>query len=113
MLKPAEYIVSQKFTTREKRLLFRLRSRTLELKGNFPGQFQDLICRTCGLADETQCHLRLCEAIASKLGYVQQQISDLDEHLIYGNAEEQAVIVKVFSDILEARDALLSSSPSS
>ena len=113
MLKPAEYIVSQKFTTREKRLLFRLRSRTLELKGNFPGQFQDLICRTCGLADETQHHLLQCEAITSKLGYVQQQISDLDEHLIYGNAEEQAVIVKVFSDILEARDALLSSSPSS
>ena len=112
LLKPADYIVSQNFTTREKRLLFRLRSRTLEIKGNFPGQFQDLICKTCGLADETQCHLLQCEAIASKLGYVQQQISDFDEHLIYGNSEEQTVFVKVFSDILEARDALLSSTPS-
>ena len=36
-LKQAEYIQNSTFTTREKRLLFKLRSKTLDVKQNFPG----------------------------------------------------------------------------
>ena len=111
-LKTAEYLTSPLFTTREKRLLFRLRSRTLEVKANFPGQNQDQICRTCGKADETQSHLLQCEAIVAKLGIVQSQESDLNEYFIFGSAEQQTKIVKVYSDILEAREILLSPTPS-
>ena len=84
----------------------------MEVKANFPGQNQDQICRTCGKADETQSHLLQCEAIVAKLGIVQSQESDLNEYFIFGSAEQQTKIVKVYSDILEAREILLSPTPS-
>ena len=111
-LKTAEYLTSPLFTTTEKRLLFRLRSRTLEVKANFPGQNQDRICRTCEKADETQSHLLQCEAIVAKLGIVQSQESDLNENFIFGSTEQQTKIVKMYSDILEAREILLPPTPS-
>ena len=43
-LKPCEYILNSTFTTREKRLLFKLRSRTLDVKQHFPGLNKDPWC---------------------------------------------------------------------
>ena len=53
-LKTAEYILSPKFSFKEKILLFKLRSRTLDIKGNFKKQHRDPWCISCGLYEETQ-----------------------------------------------------------
>ena len=111
-IKMADYLQSAKFTTREKRLLFKLRSRTLDVKGNFPGQFKDLLCHCCNLAEETQSHLLQCEQLVSKLQYLKEDKTNLNEMYIYGNLEQQEIIVRIYSDILEARDNLLIAFPS-
>ena len=111
-LKIADYLQSDRFTTREKRLLFKLRSKTLDVKGNFPGQFKDLVCRCCNMAQETQSHLLQCKELISKLQYLEENSTNQNEMFIYGNLEQQERIVKIYSDILEVRDSLVTAIPS-
>ena len=56
-LEVADYIKHPTFSTTEKMLLFKLRSKTLDVKANFPGVNRSLWCKTCGLFTETQSHL--------------------------------------------------------
>ena len=105
-VKTAEYLLSSNFTSREKRLLFKLRSKTLDVKQNFPGQNRNSWCSSCGLFPETQSHLLQCTEITPKLGYLHGKTSKLNENLVYGNINQQQMIVKIYSDILEVRDNL-------
>ena len=106
-VKEAEYIKNSNFNTDEKRLLFKLRSQTLDVKKNFPGVHKNLWCRTCGLFTETQSHLLQCPAIVVNLSYLIGP-SKLEEKHIYGNWLQQKSIVKIYSEILEIREKLLS-----
>ena len=105
-LKLAAYIQNPTFTTREKRLLFKLRSKTLDVKQNFPGLNKDLWCSSCGLFPEFQSHLLQCPALVVHLGYLSGITSTLNENFIYGSIEQQQTIVKIYGDILEIRDNL-------
>ena len=105
-LKQAEYIQNSTFTTREKRLLFKLRSKTLDVKQNFPGLNKDPWCSSCGLFPENQSHLLQCPALVVHLDYLTGKTSTLNELFIYGNREQQQTIVNIFSDILEVRENL-------
>ena len=78
----------------------------VNLKQNFPGQTRNPWCTSCGLFPETQSHLLQCPEIVPKLGYLHGKTSKLNENLIYGNINQQQMIVKIFSDILEVRENL-------
>ena len=102
----AEYIKDPMFTTREKQLLFKLRSKTLDVKENFKGMHRNPWCISCGLFKESQSHLLQCPELVSKLNYLDVKPSTLNENYIYGNIKQQQMMVKIFSDVLDARDAL-------
>ena len=104
-IKHADYIKSPKLSHKEKILLFKLRSRTLDVKENFKNQHRDLMCASCGLLEENQSHLLKCPELVSKLSYIIK--NDINENQIYGTLEQQEIIVKVFSDVLEVREKLL------
>ena len=105
-IKTAEYLLSPKFSLKEKILLFKLRSRTLDIKGNFKKQYKDSWCISCGLFEETQKHLLQCPEIVSKLNYLAGSATNLDENDIYEGVDKQEKIIKVYSDILEIREEL-------
>ena len=105
-LKTAEYILSPKFSFKEKILLFKLRSRTLYIKGNFKKQHRDPWCISCGLYEETQKHLLECPEIVAKLNYLTDDTTNFDENDIYEGVDKQLRIVKVYGDILEVREEL-------
>ena len=105
-LKLAEYLESSNLSTFQKRLLFKLRSRTIDVKQNFPGAHKTPWCVSCGLFPETQSHLLQCPALVTSLGYLAGKTSNLKENDIYGNIQQQQSIVTIFSDILEIRDNL-------
>ena len=96
-LKQADYLHDQNFSTHEKRLLFKLRSKTIDVKQNFPGLNKDMWCTSCGLFPENQSHLLQCPALVVLAG----ETSTLNENYIYGSTEQKRSIVKIFSDILE------------
>ena len=105
-LKVAEYVENTRFTTLEKQLLFRLRSKTLDVKQNFPGQHRNPWCKSCGLFQETQSHLLQCPELVKCLQYPAGRPSKLNENHVYGNIDQQKVIVQIYSDILEVRENL-------
>ena len=93
-LKTADYIDSPRLSLKEKQLLFKLRSRTLDVKDNFRNQHKDHLCISCGLFPETQSHLLECPEIVKKLGYVANKNENLDENFVCGCQEEQKIIQK-------------------
>ena len=88
-LKQAEYIQDISLNTSEKNLLFKLRSKTLEVKKNFPGLHSNNWCTSCYLFPESQSHLLQCPAIVVHLGYLAGTTSTLDENDIYRSIEKQ------------------------
>ena len=79
----AEYIKDISLNTSEKQLLFRLRSKTLEVKKNFPALHSNDLCTSCGLFPERQSHLLQCREIVVHLGYLAGATSIPDENYIY------------------------------
>ena len=106
VLQVAPYIEDSRLSTKNKQLLFKLRSRTLDVKKNFSGTNENLLCTSCGLSEETQSHLLQCPPLVKNLKYLQGRTSQLDENHIYGDIEQQILIVNVYSDILEEREKL-------
>ena len=106
-LKLAEYLKSPVFNTKQKKLLFKLRSRTIDVKMNFPGQHKNLMCRSCELVPESQGHLLQCPKLVTKLNYLCGKTSKLNEYDIYSDdISKQEIIVNIYSDLLEVRENL-------
>ena len=105
-LKTAKYLEDPSFNTKQKQLLFKLRSRTLDVKANFRGQNCDIICNSCGLFPETQSHLLQCPQLVTRVSYLCGQTSKLNEMDIYGSTEKQKIMVNIYSDILEVIENL-------
>ena len=103
-LKPADYILDSRFNTKEKQLLFRLRSKTLDVKENFRGMNKNPWCLSCGLFPETQSHLLQCPQLVVCLKYSNLKTSRINENFIYGNMNQQQMIVKIYSEVLEIRE---------
>ena len=55
-----------KITKEEAQLIFKLRCRVTEVKMNFRGKYDNLECRACGLEEETQKHIIICEQLNRK-----------------------------------------------
>lgn len=104
--KTAEYLKNPRLSTKQKQLLFRLRSKTLDVKQNFSGQHKNLWCTSCGLFPESQSHLLQCPQLVINLKYLTGKTSKLNENFIYGNIHQQEMIVNIYSDILEVRENL-------
>ena len=47
-----------------------------------------------------------CPKILKELQYLSLKVSTVNENFIYGNIQEQQIIVKIYSDILEVREKL-------
>ena len=58
---------SSKITKQDAQLIFNLRCRTVKIKQNMKGMFDDMKCRACGLEDETQKHIiQDCKTLRKK-----------------------------------------------
>ena len=103
--KVSEYLVDSRFSKSEAQLLFKLRSRTLNLKKNFSSQNQDDLCRTCKLFPETQSHLLQCPGIVPSLKIISVNSSEVNEEMIYSGVENQ--LKKIYNNIWEIRKIIL------
>ena len=105
-LKIAEYLKNSRLSTKQKQLLFKLRSKTLDVKQNFPGQHRDTWCISFGHFPESQKHLLQCPQLVTELAYLSGKTFKPNEKFIYGNLQQQEIIVKIFEDIIEVREKL-------
>ena len=85
---PASYLSSKSLCTEEISTLFKLRSRTVDVKENNSSSHRDnMWCRTCYLFPESQQHLFQCTEIRSKFQMV--DFMDLNYEMIFGNLQNQ------------------------
>ena len=91
--KPAEYLFSKKLTVPEIQTLFRMRSRTINVKLNQKSSYiGNYLCRHCKLVDE-------CQVIRSKVSHI--NFNEVKLEMMFGKLEDQERIAKVYHSIVE------------
>ena len=98
---PQEYLTSDEINTDEKKLLFNLRSRMVDIKVNFKNKYNgNLRCTFCDKEEESAQHLLNCNEIINNPG-ISESVQAND---IYKDLHHQSKAVKAWKTILNLRD---------
>ena len=101
--KMQDYLLTEKLSLSEKRLLFSLRIRMLEVKNNFKSKYgENLKCSLCENHQEDQEHLLICPEIVSEVDTSQILYKD-----IFGTIEKQIEAVKIWKQVQKVRNSKL------
>ena len=103
----SEYLVDVRFNKSERELLFKLRSRTIQVKDNFKNAYinNDMLCVLCKMFRCTQSHILQCPSINSKIIVDKKQT--ISEKFIYGSVDEQLVYVKIYEQFWGIREEMI------
>ena len=104
--KPANYLLSKNLSADEVRTLFKLRTRMINVKGNFETGQTNLWCRTCQLFRETQQHLLECPTLRMRTKHL-FKASEFDFSMIFGTPSNQEKFTKIYHILLQAREDIL------
>ena len=100
------YFLESKFSTKEKQLLFKLRTRMTNVKANFKSQYLDLTCDLCEKDfDQSDFHLLECERILNECAELSNDNSSEYED-IFGTATEQLPITKLYIKVFETKNRI-------
>ena len=96
------YFSDRRMSRDDIQLLFKLRTKMLDCKTNFEGQFEDMFCRACKDIDsvENEDHILHCSALNTDNHEV--RFSD-----VYGKTDIQYKALQVFKKILRKRKVYL------
>ena len=104
------YINNSDFNISDIQLLFKLRTRMMNVKANFRNQYNndDIICKFCDEGvEESQYHQLECQTIINNCPELFNDIS-VEYEDIFKGPEKQLKIVKLFHAIVNTRDKLIS-----
>ena len=100
------------FSNYEVEMLFRLRSRNIDVKSNFKTKYEkesnsNLQCRMNNCNDiEDQQHLINCTPILDKLSK-KFDLENISYNDLFGNTKKQKKVVQLFIALLDARSSIL------
>ena len=98
-----EYLKSPHLNTEEKRLLFALKTRGVNVKTNFKNMFSktNMSCRLCkSNEEESEIHILKCSEIVKDKS-LKDEISKISYSDIFGTIDEQIKAVKVLKKVLK------------
>ena len=106
-LKIQNYLVDEHFTQKEKHLLFKLRTKMINVKSNFKNMYPDnLQCNYCSEnVIQSQEHLLECPTIISNCQDLFDNI-EIEHDDIYGNIQQQLAVTKLYQKVLNTIDAI-------
>ena len=104
------YLTDRRMSKEDIQLLFKLRTRMLDCKTNFEGQFrEDMSCRACKVVSSVEDEDHILSCVVLKLDSNEVKFSD-----VYGSMEQQYKATQVFKKILRKRKVYLdTTNPSS
>ena len=107
-----EYLYNEELTTREKKLLFSLRTRSVHVKTNYRNMYKyNMQCTLCdeNSEEESESHLLQCTKIRANLDLdTIMEIFDASYEQIFSqNIDQQIKITKIFAKVLKLRNILL------
>ena len=98
-----EYLTCQEISTEEKKLLFALKTKTVNVKTNYSSGYKDnMQCRLCGKPgeDESEIHILTCQHIVNENG-LRGQLDNLVYSDIFGSLKKQIEAVKIWKKVLK------------
>ena len=99
-----EYLVSSLLETREKKFLFQLRLRMLNVKTNFRNSVTDLSCPLCKHEEDTQKHLLRCPFLSTN----QPVLSNPEyAHIFDSDVNKQINITRIFMGLWKMRKKMV------
>ena len=104
------YLNSTKLSIKEKKLLFSLRTRSINVKTNYKSKFKfNMECRLCKdkNSEESEKHLLNCTVIEQNIDSNVDLQNVQYENIFSDNINEQILITKVFDKVFKTRDFLL------
>ena len=102
------YLRNESMKIEEKKLMFRLRNRLIDVKLNFRKKYNgDLNCRLCKLAEESQSHLLNCIVVLDDENIKEALEGYTYDDVFSTNLNTQAHMVYVFQSILKLRSKIL------
>ena len=104
----SEYLTDNRFSKCERDLLFKLRSRTIQVKNNFRNANQDnLQCELCHLLICTQEHVTACPQLTQKIRIV--NTAKVKHSDIFGNVDRQLTYIRIYNQFWQERISLIDS----
>jgi hypothetical protein len=105
--KPADYLMSKNLTSEEVKILFKLRTRMIDVKGNFSSCYtNNMWCKLCNLFTETQQHLLECPVLRIRTKNI-INVKEVDHNMIFGSLKNQEKVAKIYKILIEARKDIL------
>ena len=100
-----KYLISNRLSTEEKRLLFAMRCRVNEVKNNYKTKYKNnMKCMICSSSvDESEIHLLQCDGIINEAD-IKSEISKIEYSDIFSDLEKQITAIKVWRKIFKIRD---------
>ena len=88
-----EYLNSVEVSIHEAKFVFALRSRMLDLKVNFRGKYNDIVCPCCNLEEDSQQHLLTCTKLSTD-GLIVSSLPNY-EQLFSEDVAQQVAITRI------------------
>ena len=95
------------FSNNDKELLFKLRTRMINVKSNFRNQYENVLCQLCDNgAEESQSHLLECPTLLDNCPMLFNDTqTEYDD--IFECPSKQLQVVRLFQSVLDIREKML------
>jgi hypothetical protein len=98
------YLTDNRFSRSERDLLFKLRSRTVQVNNNFQnGNLENMMCDLCNLFTCTHEHVLSCPVLTVKCTIVNTK--SINHSFIYGSVDQQLTYMKIYSQFWEQKES--------
>ena len=87
-------------------LIFKLKTRMVDVKTNFRMFYSDLLCRICKKEEENQEHLLFCEKVIESCPELFDDTSIIYKDIFSDKEEKLLKVIKLFKSALEIREIL-------
>ena len=107
-LESQKYLTSEMFSDDEVNLLFALRSRAIDCKGNFKNKYKEsnIICQFCKMEEDDQPHMLQCNVIRKNLRSTKVVEEKYEYEDLFKDVRKQKLITEVFTKTIEIRNKL-------
>ena len=101
-----EYLLGNTLDTREKKLLFQLRTRMVDTKLNFKNSHADISCPLCFQEDDDQEHVLVCSALLKDTSLMADG-TDKYSNIFHSDVTKQAAATRIFLSLWNSRRKII------
>ena len=102
------YLKTDKMTTKQKKLLFSLRTRSVDVKSNYKSKYKfNMQCRLCEKFEDSEKHYLECEKILENIGSNVDLTRAKYEDIFSSDLRDQISITKIYEQVFKTRTKLL------